>query len=108
MATTTPKLVIVLVVFMLGLIALAVVIGEIVLLALGKPLLPDLVVGIGVACAAGLTGLLAGTRTTPELPAGTTLQMGGTTLTNAAVTPELAQGYATEPVRSAGAPPAAA
>lgn len=79
--TTTPKSVILAVVVMLGLIALAVVGGSVALAATGNSALPDSIVVIGASAAAGMTGLLASTRTTPELPPGAQLTGGATTLT---------------------------
>lgn len=110
--TTTPKSVITAVVVILGLIALAVVGGEIVLRLLDKPLLPNDIVVIGAAAAGAIGGVLASTRTTPELPSGSTLTGGAVTLT----TPTMAQdagetasgspvpAYATQPIVAADHP----
>lgn len=79
--TTTPKSVILAVVVVLGAIALAVVAGAIVLQATGNGPLPGEVLAIGAGAAGAVGGVLASTRTTPELPPGAQLTGGATTLT---------------------------
>lgn len=79
--TTTPKIVILAVVIVLGMIALAVVAGAIVLQATGNGPLPGEVLAIGAGAAGAVGGVLASTRTTPELPPGAVLQQGATTIT---------------------------
>lgn len=85
--TTTPKVVILAVVIVLGAIALAVVAGAIVLQATGNGQLPGEVLAIGAGAAGAVGGVLASTRTTPELPPGAQLTGGAVTLT----TPIVAQ-----------------
>ena len=79
--TTTPKSVILATVILLGLVVLAIVVGEVILVASGDPSLPADVLVLGGTALGGLVGLLAHTGTTPTVPAGSTLTVGQTTLT---------------------------
>ncbi len=80
--TTTPKSVILAVVVVLGTIAIAVIGGQIVLQLTHNGSLPDSIVVIGAGAAGAVGGVLASTRTMPDLPEGSTLTSGSTTLTN--------------------------
>lgn len=83
--TTTPKSVILAVVIVLGLVVLTVAGGEVALVATHNGHLPPIIVGMATGALGGLIGLLGSTRTTPELPPGTTLTGGTTTLTTTPV-----------------------
>lgn len=85
--TTTPKSVILAVVIFLGLVVLGVVAGAIALQLAGKGDLPGSLVTLGGTALGALAGVLASTRTTPELPPGAQLTGGAVTLT----TPTVAQ-----------------
>lgn len=71
--TATPKSVIMAVVVIIGAVVLAVVAADAALIATGNPTLPSQIETLAPVGLAGVIGLLASTRTTPELPPGTTL-----------------------------------
>lgn len=79
--TTTPKSVIMTIVVIIGLVVVSVVIADAALLATGNPTLPSQIETLAPVGLAGVIGLLASTRTTPELAPGQQLSTAGTTLT---------------------------
>lgn len=60
----TSKTAVLAVIVFLGFIALVVIIGDVVLMAMDKPTLPGSIEAIAAAAAGGLAGILASTRST--------------------------------------------
>lgn len=102
--TTTPKAVILAVVVFLGLIVLCVIAGSVVLQLTGNGPMPSDIQNLGLVALGALAGVLATTRTTPELPPGAQLTGGATSLTTPTIAQNAGETASGVPVAAPAAP----